>query len=62
MVHAAAAIPQINWGLSLGTVWIAENPVTEPDCRDGMVYVSDKPGLGIEVDVKLLETLRPRGA
>ena len=60
MVHAAAAIPQINWGLSLGTVWIADNPVAEPECRDGMVYISDKPGLGVEVDVKLLESLRPR--
>lgn len=60
MVHAAAVIPQINWGLSLGTVWIADNPVAEPDCREGMVYVSDKPGLGVEVDVKVLESLRPR--
>lgn len=60
MVHAAAVIPQINWGLSLGTVWIAENPVAEPDCREGKVYISAKPGLGVAVDVKRIESLRPR--
>ena len=60
MVHAAAVIPQINWGLSLGTVWIAENPIAEPDCREGKVYISAKPGLGVEVDVKRIESLRPR--
>jgi muconate cycloisomerase len=51
MVHAACAAPQIDWGLSLGHLWLAEDPVRKPlVCRDGMIDCPEGPGLGVEVD------------
>lgn len=51
MIHAACAIPQIDWGLSLGHLWLAEDPVAEPIvCEGGTVRCPDGPGLGIRVD------------
>lgn len=58
MVHAACAIPQISWGLSLGHLWLAEDPVVTPIiCRDGIVHCPAGPGLGIEIDERRLAAL-----
>jgi o-succinylbenzoate synthase len=55
MVHAACACPQVDWGLSLGHLWLAEDPVRKPlACRDGMIDCPDGPGLGAEVDLDRL--------
>ena len=51
MVHAACAVPQIDWGLSLGHLWLAEDPVRQPlACVNGMIDRPRGPGLGVEVD------------
>jgi o-succinylbenzoate synthase len=58
MVHAACAIPQIDWGLSLGHLWLAEDPVRKPlVCQDGMIGCPTGPGLGVEPDVQHLAEL-----
>ena len=49
--HIAAALPQIAWGLTLSNTGLADDVTTRPiriDC--GHVEVSDRPGLGIDVD------------
>ncbi len=51
MVHAACAVPQIDWGLSLGHLWLAEDPVRQPlVCVNGMIDCPRGPGLGVAVD------------
>lgn len=58
MVHAACTIPQIAWGLSLGHLWLAEDPVVTPiTCSDGVVRCPEGPGLGVEVDERRLAAL-----
>ncbi len=61
MVHAACAIPRIDWGLSLGNLWLAEDPVRHPiACADGLVHCPAGPGLGVEVDERRITALAPR--
>ena len=60
MVHAACAVPQIDWGLSLGGLLVTEDPVTEPlSCRDGLIDCPRGPGLGMRVDEARLARLAP---
>ncbi len=60
MVHAACAVPQVAWGLSLGHLWLAEDPVRDPlVCRNGMIDCPTGPGLGIEVDERRIAALVP---
>ena len=58
MVHAACAIPRIAWGLSLGHLWLAEDPVVTPIvCTEGVVRLPGGPGLGVQVDERRLAAL-----
>jgi muconate cycloisomerase len=58
MVHAACAVPQVDWGLSLGHLWIAEDPVVQPlVCIDGKIDCPRGPGLGVKVDERRLAAL-----
>lgn len=60
MVHAACAVPELAWGLSLGHLWLAEDPVRDPlVCRHGMVDCPSGPGLGVEVDERRIAALAP---
>jgi muconate cycloisomerase len=58
MIHAACAIPQIDWCLSLGHLWLAEDPVIRPlTCVNGMIECPRGPGLGVEVDERRIAAL-----
>jgi muconate cycloisomerase len=49
--HIAAALPQIAWGLTLTNEGLAEDLTSQPvRIVHGHVDVSDRPGLGIDVD------------
>jgi len=49
--HIAAALPQIGWGLTLSNAGLADDVTTSPiRIARGHVEVSDRPGLGIDVD------------
>ena len=61
MVHLACAIPQIDWGLSVGGLLVAEDPVAEPiGCVAGEVACPVGPGLGVTVDERALRRLAPQ--
>ena len=50
-VHIAAALPQIAWGLTLSNEGLSEDLTARPiRIARGHVEVSDRPGLGIDVD------------
>jgi muconate cycloisomerase len=50
-LHLAAALPQLAWGLTLSNEGLAEDVTTRPiRIEGGHVEVSDRPGLGIDVD------------
>ncbi len=50
-LHVAAALPQLAWGLTLSNEGLAEDVTARPiRIADGHVEVSDRPGLGIDVD------------
>ena len=50
-VHIAAALPQIDWGLTLSNEGLADDVTARPiRIERGHVEVSDRPGLGIDVD------------
>jgi muconate cycloisomerase len=58
MLHAASVLPRVDWGLSLGHLWLAEDPVEAPiACRDGIVRRPAGPGLGVRVDERRLAAL-----
>lgn len=60
MAHAACAIPQINWGVSLGNLLITDEPArSDISLADGHVSLGTKPGLGIEMTVPELERFTP---
>lgn len=60
MVHAACAVPQLDWGLSLGSLLVTEDVVASPlECRDGMVGLPDGHGLGVQVDERKVRALAP---
>jgi muconate cycloisomerase len=51
VLHVAAAAPNIDWGVSLSSQYLAEDVVRRPNVvREGHVAAPDTPGLGIEVD------------
>jgi muconate cycloisomerase len=61
MVHAACAIPRIDWGLSLGNLWLAEDPVADPlACINGVVHCPSGPGLGVRVDERRIAAFAPK--
>ena len=50
-IHIAAALPQIAWGLTLSNEGLADDVTARPiRIERGHVEVSDRPGLGIDVD------------
>jgi muconate cycloisomerase len=50
-LHIAASLPQISWGLTLSHEGLADDVTTHPiRVERGHVEVSDRPGLGIDVD------------
>jgi L-alanine-DL-glutamate epimerase-like enolase superfamily enzyme len=58
MIHAACAVPQLDWGLSLGNLFLTEDPVAAPiGCQDGLVRCPDGPGLGVVIDEARLRKL-----
>ena len=49
--HVATAVPELAWGLTVTNLGLAEDVAVEPLAGvDGHVEVTDRPGLGIEVD------------
>lgn len=55
MVHAACAVPQIDWGLNLGSLFLAEDPVAEPVASyGGVVRCPPGPGIGVKIDERRL--------
>jgi muconate cycloisomerase len=49
--HIAAALPQIAWGLTLSNEALTDDATARPiRIEHGHVEVSDRPGLGIDVD------------
>lgn len=57
MVHAACAAPSVSWGLSMGSLWLAEDPAEQLAVDDGHVYCPDGPGLGVAIDEAALRRL-----
>jgi len=50
-LHVAAALPALGWGLTLTMGGLAEDVTTRPiRIERGHVEISDRPGLGIDVD------------
>lgn len=50
-VHLACAVPNVDWGVSLTNLYLAEDIVKAPIAvKDGVVALPAGPGLGVEVD------------
>jgi muconate cycloisomerase len=50
-MHLACAVPNVDWGVSLTNMYLAEDIVRAPIAlHDGVVALPEGPGLGIEVD------------
>src|ERR1043165_3819994 len=50
-VHLACAVPNVDWGVSLTNLYLAEDIVCGPIAiANGKVALPDGPGLGVEVD------------
>jgi len=51
VLHMAAAVPSLDWGVSLTSQYLAEDVLVSPLVfGQGYAQVPDGPGLGIEVD------------
>ena len=51
IVHLGAALPQLDWDVSVTCQYLAQDIVTEPlKVERGHVRLPDRPGLGITVD------------
>jgi len=51
LLHLAAAIPSLDWGVSLSSPYLSDDLVAEPIAlTGGFVNVPTGPGLGIRVD------------
>ena len=51
MTHIAAAIPALDWALSLSSTYLADDLIKRPlDLSDGHVALTAGPGIGAEVD------------
>jgi muconate cycloisomerase len=60
-VHLACAVPNVDWGVSLTNMYLAEDIVQAPIAlRDGAVALPEGPGLGIEVDEAAVARFRVR--
>lgn len=60
MIHAACAVPQVDWGLSLGCLLLADEPIERPfRCEKGHVACPIGPGLGVSVDETRLARFAP---
>jgi muconate cycloisomerase len=57
--HIAAALPQIAWGLTLSNEGLADDVTARPiRIARGHVEVSDRPGLGVDVDQDRVDRYR----
>ena len=51
VLHLAAAVPTLDWGLSPTSPYLAEDILKQPlQFSQGHALVPSRPGLGIEVD------------
>jgi len=58
-VHLACAVPNVDWGVSLTNMYLAEDIVKVPIAlRDGVVCLPQDSGLGVEVDEAAVERFR----
>jgi muconate cycloisomerase len=58
-VHLACAVPNVDWGVSLTNMYLAEDIVKVPIAlRDGLVCLPQGRGLGVEVDESAVERFR----
>jgi L-alanine-DL-glutamate epimerase-like enolase superfamily enzyme len=61
IVHLGAALPQLDWDVSVTCQYLAQDIVTEPLIVErGHMRVSDRPGLGVRVDESRLSRFRQR--
>ena len=62
MVHVAAALPHLSYACDTHYPWQSKEVVTEGRFQftDGALQVSDKPGLGVELDREALSKLHER--
>ena len=60
-IHLACAVPNVDWGVSLTNMYLAEDIVKQPIAlRDGHVALPEGPGLGVEIDETAVARLRVR--
>jgi muconate cycloisomerase len=58
IIHLGAALPQLDWDVSITCAYLAQDIVTEPIRLDrGRARLSDRPGLGVEIDESKLAGL-----
>jgi len=58
-VHLACAVPNVDWGVSLTNMYLAEDIVKVPIAlRDGVICLPQDSGLGVEVDEAAVERFR----
>ena len=58
-VHLACAVPNVDWGVSLTNMYLAEDIVKQPIAlRDGVVALPTGRGLGVDVDEVAVERFR----
>jgi L-alanine-DL-glutamate epimerase-like enolase superfamily enzyme len=51
IVHLGAALPQLDWDVSLTCAYLAQDIVTEPiRLERGHARLRDRPGLGVDID------------
>ncbi len=51
VLHLAAAVPSVNWGVSLSSQYLAHDVIRGPlDIASGQACIGSRPGLGIEID------------
>ena len=63
VLHLAASIPSVDWGVSLSSQYLADDLVKTPlAISHGHASVPTGPGLGIEVDEAKIERYRYRAA
>ena len=61
IVHLGAALPQLDWDVSLTCQYLAQDIVHDPiRVERGHARVPDRPGLGVEVDERLLSGFSQR--
>lgn len=58
IAHLGAALPQLDWDVSITSQYLAKDVAREPlRIERGHARISDRPGLGVEVDENLLASL-----